>query len=146
MPHIPGAARPESPAMPGLDTHILVRFLVADDEAQTQAVYRLFKEAETKKNAFFVSLPILLELFRVLESVYNLPRREILEAVNALTSMPFLKVDSEAAVRSLPDDARKTSCDLSDLLIGHAAAAQACDTVLSFDKRACRHPLFRLLR
>lgn len=132
--------------MTGLDTNILVRFLVADDEAQTQAVYRLFKETESKKNALFVSLPVLLELFWVLESVYDLPRREILEAVNALTSLPFLKVDSEAVVRSLLDDARTTSCDLSDLLIGHVAAAHACNVVLSFDKKACRHRLFRLLR
>jgi predicted nucleic-acid-binding protein len=43
--------------MTGIDTNILVRFLVADDEAQTQSVYRLFKEAETKKNSFFISLP-----------------------------------------------------------------------------------------
>jgi len=140
-----GSGWPGGSGHEGLDTNILARLLVADDEAQTQAVYRLFKEAEAKKNEFFVSLPVLLELFWVLESVYNLPRREILEAVNALTSMSFLKVDSETVPRSLLDDARKTSCDLSDLLTGHAAAAHAGDAVLSFDKRACRRPLFRQL-
>ena len=132
--------------MTGIDTNILVRFLVADDEAQTQSAYRLFKEAETKKNSFFISLPVLLELFWVLESVYNLPRRDILEAVTALTTLPVLKVDAADVVRGLLADANKTSCDLSDLLIGHVAAANACNTVLSFDKKACRHPLFRLLR
>lgn len=132
--------------MTGIDTNILVRFLVADDDAQTQCVYRLFKEAETKKNAFFISLPVLLELFWVLESVYNLPRRDILEAVTALTTIPVLKVDAESMVRGLLEDARKTSCELSDLLIAHVAAANSCNAVLSFDKKACRHPLFRLLR
>ncbi len=42
--------------MTGLDTNILVRFLVADDDVQTQAVYRLFKEAEAKKQR--VTFPI----------------------------------------------------------------------------------------
>ena len=132
--------------MTGIDTNILVRFLVADDDAQTQSVYRLFKEAETKKNSFFISLPVLLELFWVLESVYNLPRRDILEAVTALTTIPALKVDAEDVVRCLLEDARKTSCDLSDLLIAHVAAVNSCAFVLSFDKKACRHPLFQLLR
>ena len=132
--------------MTGIDTNILVRFLVADDEAQTQSVYRLFKEAEAKKSVFFISLPVLLELFWVLESVYNLPRRDIMEAVTALTTIPVLKVEAEKVVRGMLEDARKTSCDLSDLLIGHVAAANSCNTVLSFDKKARRHPLFQLLR
>lgn len=132
--------------MTGLDTNILVRFLVADDDVQTQAVYRLFKEAEAKKISLFISLPVLLELFWVLESAYNLPLRDILAAVTALTTLTVLKFDGAAVVRGLLEDARKTTCDLSDLLIAHVAKANDCDTTFSFDKKACRHPLFRLLR
>lgn len=32
--------------MKALDTNVLVRFLVKDDEQQTKAAYRRFKEAE----------------------------------------------------------------------------------------------------
>ena len=137
---------PDISNIEGLVFSLIRGLFVANDDAQTQSVYRLFKETETKKNAFFISLPVLLALFWVLESVYNLPRRDILDAVSALTSIPILKVDSDAVVRGLLEEARKTSCDLSDLLIAHVAAANSCNTVLSFDKKTCRHPLFRLLR
>ena len=40
--------------MKALDTNVLVRFLVRDDEQQAMAVYRKFKEAETNKEDFFI--------------------------------------------------------------------------------------------
>ena len=131
--------------MTAVDTNVLVRFLVADDEVQTQAVYRLFKSAETRRGAFFVSLPVLLELFWVLESVYDRPRRDILDAVENLRRMTALKFESPDVVRGVLEDARKNACDLSDLLIGQVAAAAGCDGVLSFDKKACRHSQFRMV-
>ena len=40
--------------MKALDTNVLVRFLVKDDEQQAKVVYMRFKEAETNKEVLFV--------------------------------------------------------------------------------------------
>ena len=42
--------------MKALDTNVLVRFLVKDDEQQAKTVYRLFKQAESKAEAFFIPI------------------------------------------------------------------------------------------
>jgi len=48
--------------MKALDTNILVRFLTNDDAVQAKKVYQLFKNAEAKREHFFVPLLVVLEL------------------------------------------------------------------------------------
>jgi len=40
----------------GIDTNILVRFLIGDDETQAKKVYDLFKKAEADRSELFVPL------------------------------------------------------------------------------------------
>jgi len=40
--------------MKAVDTNVLVRFLVRDDEKQAKAVYRKFKQAEANKEVLFI--------------------------------------------------------------------------------------------
>ena len=47
--------------MNAIDTNVLVRFLVQDDELQTQVVNTLLADAETKKQTFFVSCAVVLD-------------------------------------------------------------------------------------
>lgn len=131
--------------MNALDTNILVRFLVRDDQSQAESVYRLFKKAENEKRVFFVSILVLLELLWVLESVYEVSRHELLNALEELLLLPILVFDDQPAVRSFISTARKKNIDLSDLLIALDTLSSGCDSVLTFDKRAAKSDLFTLL-
>jgi len=128
-----------------LDTNILVRFLVRDDQAQAERVYRLFKAAEADKTLFFVSVPVLLELIWVLDSVYGIARHDILNAIEELLLLPIVSFDSQPAVRRFIAEARNNNLDLSDLLIACDAAFSGCDKVLTFDKKIVKSELFTLL-
>jgi len=128
-----------------LDTNILVRFLVRDDKEQADKVYRLFKAAEDEKTVFYVTVPVLLELIWVLESVYAIKRRDLLDALSELLLLPILLFDAQASVRSFISDARHNNLDLSDLLIAFDAAVSGCEQVLTFDKKAAKSSLFELL-
>lgn len=132
--------------MKGIDTNILIRFLIGDDVQQTKEVYDLFKKAEAQKNEFFVPLLVLLELIWVLESVYEVPRAALLDSISDLTLMPILKFEQHATVQQFIHAAPKNSHDLSDLLIAHSARSSGCDSVLTFDKKTARHDLFELAR
>jgi len=68
--------------MKALDTNVLVRFLVKDDEQQAKTVYRLFKQAESKAEAFFIPILVVLETVWVLEAVYETTRQEILDSID----------------------------------------------------------------
>jgi len=129
-----------------LDTNVLVRFLVRDDERQAQAAYRLFKRAEAAGETLFVPLVVLLETIWVLESAYDRPRGEILDAVEALRRMPVVEFEKDDAVGGWLSDGRAGKADLSDLLVARAALACGCPSGVTFDRGAARLPFFALLR
>jgi predicted nucleic-acid-binding protein len=132
--------------MKALDTNILVRFLVRDDEKQAQVVYDLFKRTESARGILFIPLVVVLETIWVLESVYTISRGEIIDTFRELLSMPLLKFESQPAVQAFVSSAMNTSADLADLLIGQSAYHSGCESLLTLDKRAAKSPLFELLR
>ena len=132
--------------MKALDTNVLVRFLVKDDEQQAKAVYMRFKEAETNKEVLFVPVLVVLETIWVLESVYTITRQEILDCIDDLLLMPILEFETQSMIRSFVTSARETKIDLSDLLIAHSARFSGCECVITFDKRASTFVLFEQLK
>ncbi len=131
--------------MKALDTNVLIRFLVNDDEKQARIVRDLFKRAEAEQYSLFVPLPVALELIWVLESVYDISRQDILDALQKLLLMPVLSFDAQEVLQHLIQSARNGSEDLVDLLIAHAAIQSGCSSVLTFDKKASGFQLFHLL-
>ncbi len=132
--------------MKALDTNVLVRFLVRDDEKQAETVYRKFKQAEANKEVLFVPVLVVLETVWVLESVYEVTRQEILESIDQLLLMPILEFEVQSAIRSFVSSARENKVALSDLLIAHSAKFSGCESVITFDKRASAFGLFELLK
>jgi predicted nucleic-acid-binding protein len=129
--------------MIGIDTNLLVRLLVKDDEVQAKKVHKIFKLAEKNGEVYFVSTLVILELIWVLESVYKCSREEVIEAIYHLTLMPVLKIDQIDAIHKFIDSANKSNLDISDLLIAHCSAHNGCKEVLTFDKKAAKHQLFK---
>lgn len=132
--------------MIALDTNILVRFLVRDDERQARLVYLRFKEAESRREYLFVPLLVVLETLWVLESAYDLTRMEIIESFESLLQMPILEFESDVVIRNSLENGKEVGVDLSDLLIAHSSQTKGCDHVLTLDKKASRLPTFLLLK
>lgn len=131
--------------MKALDTNVLIRFLTKDDKQQAETIYRLFKQAESGKEEFWVSLLVVLETLWVMESVYEIPRQEILDTINELLLMPILKFEAKSAIQDLVASGRESDLDLSDILIAHSAKFSGCECVLTFDKRASNFGFFELV-
>ena len=132
--------------MKAIDTNILIRFLIGDDELQAKKVYTIFKNAESEKKALFVPLLVVLEMIWILESVYEISRSEILDAISDILLMPILKFDQQPALQQLVHSAQGNKYDLSDLLIAHSAAVNGCEAVITFDKKASKFKLFELAK
>jgi predicted nucleic-acid-binding protein len=131
--------------MRGIETNILVRFLVGDDEVQASKVYKLFKRTEAEKQVLFVPLLVILELIWMLESVYQISREDILDSIGDLMLMPILKFDHQSTLQQFIQKAQGSRYDLSDLLIAHSAKEQGCEVVITFDKKAAKYELFESL-
>ena len=132
--------------MKSLDTNVLVRFLVRDDQEQADKVYELFKQTEVEKGTLHISNLVILELMWVLESAYQIERNDIISSLDKLILIPLFSFENHSALQGFLIDAPGSSYDLSDLLIAHTAKSCDADVVLTFDKKASRHPLFEMLK
>lgn len=133
--------------MTAVDTNVIVRFLVRDDEDQAQIVFRRLKKAETNREQVFVPLAIVLETIWVLESAYDKSRFEILDALANMRQMPVFTFEKDDVVERVIGDGRRfAKADLADILIAHSARACGCDTGATFDKGAAELPFFSLLK
>lgn len=132
--------------MIALDTNIIIRFLVRDDEKQSQSVYARLKQAEKDRETLFVPLLVLQETIWVLESAYDMRRNEILSALEDLRSMPILEFENEDILQRLLVSGRNNKVDLDDLLIALTAQDCGCDSMITFDRKALGYDFFRLLK
>jgi predicted nucleic-acid-binding protein len=131
--------------MKALDTNCLVRFLVRDDRTQAARIRDLFKEAEERKVRYLITVAVLLELLWVLDSVYDVPRRDILAGLEDLAQLPILEFERREALLSMIEQGRKGGVDLSDLLIGLLGKEAGCEKTLTFDRKAAHSDLFDLI-
>lgn len=116
------------------------------DEFQAKKVYKIFKNAKLVKDELFVPLLVILELVWVLESVYKIPRGDILDSISDLLLMLILQFEHPPALHQFIQNAQENSYNLSDLLIAHSAKELGCDTLITFDKKASKYKLFELIK
>lgn len=132
--------------MIAIDTNVVVRFLVRDDEKQAEWVRRRLKQAEERQERLLIPLLVLLETVWVLESAYDKTRFEILDAIRDLRQMSILEFESDEVVERLLAEGAESNADLSDILIAQSAQAFGCESAVTFDKAAAKFPFFRLLK
>ncbi|HYF59844.1 MAG TPA: type II toxin-antitoxin system VapC family toxin [Burkholderiaceae bacterium] len=123
--------------MPALDTNVLVRWLVRDDETQFEAVRGVLAEARRRARPLWVPVTVLLELEWVLRSRYRVARDGIIEAFDLLLESRELGFDDEPAVeRALWRFRRSPDVDFADCLHVELAARGGHAPLLTFDARA----------
>ena len=113
-----------------VDTNILVRAVVRDDEKQARAAARLLKSAEV----IAVPLPCLCEFVWVLSSVYSFTQDEISEAIHALINAENVAVNHPAVEAGLA--ILNAGGDFADGPIAYEGRWLGGDVFVSFDKKA----------
>ena len=131
--------------MKGLDTNVLVRYLVGDDRSQTGRAVAFIGEATARGGTCFINTIVLCETVWVLESAYGYGRDEIAAVLEKMLATRQLEFESKELVRAAVSDYRAGSGDLADFLIGRVNAAYGCDCTATFDRKLKKSPLFELL-
>jgi predicted nucleic-acid-binding protein len=132
--------------MIAIDTNVIVRFLVRDDEKQAELARRRLKQAEANRERLLIPLLVVLETIWVLESAYDKTRSEILDCIRDLRQMPILEFQADEVVERLLADGAEYSADLADILIAESARALGSESGITFDKAAAKLPFFNLLK
>ena len=124
--------------MPAVDTHVLLRHIVQDDAAQSEAATRLIRQCVSAGQTLFVPVTVALEVEWVLRASYGFTKEAVMATLSALLSAAELTFESERALEVALQLYRDGSADFADGL--HIAlAAQAGELPLwTFDRRAAR--------
>lgn len=130
--------------MIGLDTNVLVRFLVQDDPAQANLATALISGL-TATNPGFVCREVLVELVWVLERAYSLSRRDIARAMDGLLEAQELVIETADRVAVAVDRYRKGGAGFADQMVALAGQGAGCSETVSFDRKAATLPGMRLL-
>ena len=130
--------------MIGLDTNVLVRFLVQDDPgqgAQASALVASFSEAAPG----FISREVIVETVWVLERAYNLPRAQIATTMEGLLEARELIIETSERVAVALDRYRKGGAGFSDQMIALAGGHAGCSVTMTFDRKAAAGPGMQLM-
>jgi predicted nucleic-acid-binding protein len=129
----------------GVDTNVLVRYMVADDEDQTRRAAAFLEGAISVDDPGFVSVVVLVELVWVLERTYRFSSDEIAGAIESVLGAEPLRIDRRAEVVEALGVFQTKQGSFADALIATLAERAGCAHVVTFDRKAARLPGFRLL-
>lgn len=131
--------------MIGLDTNVLVRYLVQDDPAQSAKAAQVFEHRLTARNPVFISVVALAETVWVLERSYRFSDTEIAAAIEAILQTNLVVVENEQEVFTAMIALKEGSGSFADALIGALSTRAGCSRIVTFDRKASRLPGFELL-
>ena len=123
--------------MIALDTNILVRYLVRDDEKQAAAA-RTLLESLTIDQPGFVCREVIVELVWVLERSYQCSRDRIATVLEQLATTESLVVETGNDVIRAASRYRSGVAGFSDLMILSAAERSQAHLLYTFDQKAAR--------
>lgn len=127
--------------MIGVDTNILIRYLVQDDDAQAEAAAEFLERRCSPARPAFVNRIVVAETVWVLERAFRYPRHMIADNLAELLRTASIRVedadDVAEALRLYRDGAGFT-----DAMIGVSNARQGCSATATFDRKARRLSMF----
>jgi predicted nucleic-acid-binding protein len=130
--------------MISIDTNVLIRFLVADDERQFEKARRLIRHEASRGDPVLISQLVLLECEWVLRSRYGLAKEALLGAFSGLLASTEVRIEDEASVEEALYLWKDAGADFADCLIAAKYRALGCSSTISFDAKATKLPGFRL--
>lgn len=129
--------------MIGLDTNVIVRYLVQDDADQTLRAAAIIDHLSEELPGFVATI-VWAEVYWVLTRAYGFGRLDVVERLAAFSTADEICTESATAVASAIAQARR-GADFVDALISASAMRAGCTEVVTFDKRAAGKVGWRLL-
>ncbi len=126
--------------MIGLDTNVIIRYLVQDDPIQSQQANRIIEKAIADGKTLRICHVTLCEVTWVLERCYDLKKSELIDILRRLLHTQQIQIENEAIAKdALLDFESHIGVDFSDCLIGRNNASYGCPFTYTFDKKAAQN-------
>jgi len=130
--------------MTGIDTNVLVRYLVQDDPEQARKATRFITNECSPENPGMINRIVLCELVWVLETAYGYARENVaLTLEKILRTTQFTIEDHQDAWSSFRE--YQGGADFADSFIATVNRRIGCERTVTFDRKAGRRSGFALL-
>jgi predicted nucleic-acid-binding protein len=141
------AANSTTSAVIGIDTNILLRWLVWPEEVDigsSKAEIDLVEKTIKAPGAeFFVNTIVVAETTWILEQKLKLPRTDICDVVDRLLYSVNITLSEAAAIGEARQLYEASNMGFADCLIARINKRAGCAHTLTFDRKAGRQPGFR---
>ena len=131
--------------MIGLDTNVILRYLLQDDPKQTRQANVIFDRQLSEQNPGFISLATVLEIVWVLRGLLKQSSSQIASHLENLLAADSLEVQNEQQVFDAAFALKHGTGGFEDALIGALNAWAGCSHTLTFDRKAARLPHFQAM-
>ena len=130
--------------MIGLDSNVLIRYLVQDDPIQSPKATEIIERRLTEETPGFVSIVAMVETVWVLDRAYGLATREIATAVERMLQADVLVVEHEQEVFTAMIALKQGKGLFADAVIAALCTKAGCSHTLTFDRKALKLSGFEL--
>jgi predicted nucleic-acid-binding protein len=125
----------------GLDTNVILRYLLRDEPTQAARAARELERDER----FLIGTVVLCEVVWVLEAGYGFSRTEIGATLEKILATVQFEIEGKDLARAALDDFRGSTADFSDCLVGRRNRAAGAAETVTFDRSLRDLAGFRLL-
>lgn len=126
--------------MLGLDTNVLVRFLLQDDPDQAEYAKRVVGEALASGEPVAVGLLVILETEWVLRSCARLDKKTVITTFRMLLEARDLFIEHEESLEHALYLYENSAADFADCLMATRYRRSGCSAMLTFDCKAATIP------
>lgn len=130
--------------MIGLDTNVILRYLLQGDPVQSRSANRIIDRQLTEQDPGFISLVTVLEIVWVLRSLLKQSPAQIAAQIERLLAADTIQIQNEQQVFEAAYALKRSTGEFEDALIGALGAWAGCAATLSFDRKTARLPHFRV--
>jgi predicted nucleic-acid-binding protein len=131
--------------MIGLDTNVVLRYLLQDDPKQTRQANQIIDRQLSEQIPGFINLVTVLEVVWVLRSLLKQNPSQIASHIENLLTADSLEVQNEQQVFEAAFALKRGTGEFEDALIAALNAWTGCSHTLTFDRKAARLPHFQAI-
>ena len=118
-----------------VDTNVLIRLIVKDDDLKRKACEKLLEKAKHKEVNLYILPVAVLEIVWVLEKYYKLDRKTIREFMEAVLNTPELKCEMENTFRNALMLYEEKNVKFADAVMGYWGLDKEISIVYTYDEK-----------
>lgn len=116
-----------------IDTNVILRFLLHDNEKYYKKALTLFKKAKNKELEIEIIPEIFFEIDYVLRGVYKLKKEEIVEILLKLAKTPYFFIEKRQMMIEVLESYKRLNIDFFDIYLFYLAKSKNKE-LFSFDQ------------